>query len=208
MFFVMEIIGTIAFAISGAMVAIENKMDIFGMCTLGLTTAVGGGIIRDLILGINPPIAFQLPIYATVAIISSIAVFPAFVRRILFAKQKIYDITMLVTDAIGLGTFTVIGLRAGLNAFPEAHYFMAVFVGMMTGVGGGALRDMFADVTPEIFVKKVYASASMAGALVCIALWDFAGEGISMVAGLTLVVIIRMLAAYFEWSLPKPKPIE
>lgn len=205
--FVLEIIGTIAFAISGAMVAIENKMDIFGICTLGLTTGVGGGIIRDLILGITPPMAFQMPVYAIVSILSSFVVFPVAIRRVISANPKTYDLLMLVTDSIGLGVFTVIGVRAGMSAFPEPHYFMAIFVGMMTGVGGGALRDMFANITPAIFRKHIYACASMVGAMACLACWADLGTEISMMIGAVVTIVMRLCAAHFRWSLPKPKDI-
>ena len=111
-FVAFEILGTIAFAISGAVVAISKKMDIFGVAILGMTTAVGGGILRDLILGITPPAAFQSPGYALTAIAVALLVFLPPVRRLLHWNEKLYETALLLFDAIGLGIFTVIGVRS------------------------------------------------------------------------------------------------
>ena len=108
---ILEIIGTVAFALSGAMVAIRRGMDVFGVAILGLTTACGGGIIRDVLLGITPPNAFVHPIYGIVAIITAIIVFIPSVRRLLMTHTKVYETVSLYMDSIGLGLFTVIGVQ-------------------------------------------------------------------------------------------------
>ena len=195
MIFALEIIGTIAFAISGAMVGIEKKMDIFGVIVLGMTTAVGGGIIRDLLIGVVPPMAFQEPVYALTAIGTSIIVFLPFVRNRINKISR----TILVMDSIGLGIFTVIGLRAGAS-FDNA--FLSLFLGLVTGVGGGVLRDMFAKDQPMIFIKHFYASASIIGAAVSLLLWNINEES-SMIVGAATVIVLRLLAAKFRWHLPK-----
>ncbi|MBR5357080.1 MAG: trimeric intracellular cation channel family protein [Lachnospiraceae bacterium] len=195
MIFALEIIGTIAFAISGAMVGIEKKMDIFGVIVLGMTTAVGGGIIRDLLIGVVPPMAFQEPVYALTAIGTSIIVFLPFVRNRINKISR----TILVMDSIGLGIFTVIGLRAGAS-FDNA--FLSLFLGLVTGVGGGVLRDMFAKDQPMIFIKHFYASASIIGAAVYLLLWNI-NEETSMIVGAATVIVLRLLAAKFRWHLPK-----
>jgi uncharacterized membrane protein YeiH len=205
--FVLEIVGTVAFAISGALTGLRKNMDIFGVCTLGLTAAVGGGVIRDIILGITPPATFTDPIYALVAVVTSIIIFFPFVRRLLFKSRKAFDILLLITDSLGLGIFTVYGINAAVNAGFGDNMFLVIFVAALTGVGGGVLRDIFAGDRPYIFVKHIYACASLAGAVLCYFMWGYFGRTWSMLAGFLLVFIIRMLAARFKWSLPKASEV-
>ena len=200
---IVELIGTMAFAASGAMTGIRKNMDIFGVCILALTTAVGGGVIRDLILGSTPPATFRDPIYATVAIVTALVLFLPRVRRLLMWDQALFDLCLFLMDTAGLGIFTVVGIRTAYAHVPQATVFLLVFVGVITGVGGGLLRDMMAGDTPYIFVKHVYASASLAGALVCGLLWHYAGEMGSMLAGGGLVILIRGLSAHYRWNLPR-----
>ena len=205
-FFVFEIIGTIAFALSGALVALRSKMDIFGVCVLGMTTAVGGGIIRDLMLGINPPNALRSPIHALIAIGISALTFLPFVQKFLARnKSKFYEVSLLIADSLGLGIFTVIGVNAGFNALQTPNIFLSVFLGVITGVGGGVIRDIMAKTTPKIFVKHFYACAAISGALSCALLRSLCGELWSSVIGAVVVIMLRMLAAKFRWTLPKPK---
>ncbi len=202
--FALEIIGTIAFAISGAVVGIQKKMDIFGVCILGLTASVGGGILRDLILNITPPAAFQNPAFAVTAILVSILFFIPAVRNA-FEHWKVYEALILIMDSIGLGLFTVVGVQVATAAMPERNLFLITFVGVLTGVGGGILRDVFAGNTPYIFIKHFYACASIIGAWTCALLWPLTGSVPAMITGATLTVILRLLAARFRWSLPKAR---
>lgn len=199
----LELIGTLAFAVSGAMTGLKKNMDIFGVCILGLTTAVGGGVIRDLILGNTPPATFQDPIYATVAVLTSLVLFLPRVRRLLMWDQALFDLVLFLMDTAGLGIFTVVGIRTAYAHVPQATVFLLVFVGVITGVGGGLLRDMMAGDTPYIFVKHIYASASLVGALLCGLLWHYAGEMPSMLLGGGAVILIRCLSAHFRWNLPR-----
>lgn len=204
--FIMEIIGTIAFASSGAMVGIQKEMDIFGVAVLGMTTAVGGGMIRDLILGVTPPVMFQDPVYAIVAIVVSCLVFFAIAANRHLPESHLYVLyekLMLFCDSLGLGIFTVVGVNAALNMEYETTGFLQVFVGVLTGVGGGCVRDMMAGNTPYIFVKHVYASASIIGALSCVFLTRAFGELTGMLVGAALVLLIRCLAAHYKWNLPR-----
>ena len=200
---ILEIIGTVAFAVSGAMTGLSKKMDIFGVVILGLTTAVGGGMIRDLVLGLTPPAMFTNPIYAAVAAAVSVIVFLPAVRRWLTAYGRVRDILMLVMDSLGLGVFTVVGIQRAYTATEHRGLFLLVFVGVVTGVGGGLLRDVMAGNTPYIFVKHVYASASIIGAILCAALWGVLGATASMILGASVILIVRLLAAHYHWSLPK-----
>ena len=197
-----ELIGVLAFAASGAMTGLRKGMDLFGVCILGLTTAVGGGVLRDVILGSTPPATFRDPIYATVAILTSLVLFLPRVRRLLGRSQHLYDLMLLAMDTLGLGIFTVMGVQIAYTQVADPTVFLLVFVGVVTGVGGGVLRDMMAGDTPYIFRKHVYASASLVGALVCVLFWLPGLEVYAMGAGAVTVIVIRVLSAYYRWNLP------
>ena len=203
--FALEIMGTIAFAVSGAIVGIQKKMDIFGVCILGLTASVGGGILRDLILNITPPAAFQNPAFAVTAILVSILLFIPSVRTAFEHRKWINDVLILIMDSVGLGLFTVVGVQVATAAMPERNLFLITFVGVLTGVGGGILRDVLAGNMPYIFIKHFYACASIIGAWTCALLWPVTGSVSAMAAGAVITVILRLLAARFRWSLPKAK---
>ena len=203
MFFILELIGTVAFAISGAIVAIQKKMDIFGVAILAMTTAVGGGIIRDIILNITPPAAFREPVFTLSAIATGIIVFIFAKRNFHLHKQALYEIALRIMDAVGLGLFTVIGVETAYTSVADTNVYLAVFVGVLTGVGGGVLRDMLAGNTPYIFTKHFYACASLIGAIVCSACWSRLGSVLSMLIGAAIILVLRNLAAHYRWSLPK-----
>ena len=190
--FILEIIGTIAFASSGAMIAIEKKMDIFGVNILGATTAVGGGMMRD-ILGVTPPAAFSKPVYVLFSVLTATLLFTIVYTNpsILDSgfKSKYYDTIMLLCDTLGLGIFTVVGIQAAANVMNKDNAFFFVFVGVLTGVGGGVVRDIMAGETPYILVREIYACASIAGGAACV------------IIGLIVTVVIRLLASYFHWNL-------
>lgn len=198
-----ELLGTAAFAVSGALTAVNKKMDVLGVMILGLTTATGGGIIRDIVLGYTPPAAFRNPIYSLVALLTSLIIFLPPVRRSIGRHETAFNNVLDVVDAIGLGVFTVIGIQAA-HAETNAHgVYLYLFVGVVTGVGGGVLRDIFAGEKPSIFVEHIYATASILGAAVCVILWEPAGRAAAMLAGLAVVVVLRVLAAFNKWDLPK-----
>ena len=198
----LELVGTLAFSISGALTGLRKNMDIFGVCILGLTTAVGGGVIRDLILGSTPPATFQNPIYAAVAVAAALVLFLPQVRHLLMWDQALFDRSLFWMDTAGLGIFTVMGIRAAFGQLVQPGLFLLVFVGVVTGAGGGVLRDVLAGDTPYIFVKHVYASASLAGALVYALMWRTAGEIPAMLTGVGTVALIRCLSAHYHWNLP------
>lgn len=201
--FVFELFGTVAFAISGAITGLKKKMDIFGVVILAVVTAVGGGAIRDIVLGNTPPMTFRNPVYALVAVATGILTFIPAVRRLAGKNPRVFDIFLLITDSVGLGIFTVMGIRTAIGTGHGENLFLLVFVGVVTGVGGGLLRDMMAGNTPYIFVKHVYASASLAGAVLCVLLWKPLGSTAAMSVSAVVIIVIRFLAARFKWSLPK-----
>lgn len=200
---VLELIGTVAFAASGAMVGIRKKMDILGISVLALCVAVGGGVIRDILLGSTPPKTFQHPIYALCAVSVAIVLFIPGVRRFFSRHNLMYEFNMLWMDSLGLGIFTAMGVQRCYQVVPEAGGFLAVFVGVMTGVGGGVLRDVLAGDMPYIFVKHFYASASIIGAVVTVLMWGHFSESLCLIVGAACVIVLRFLAAKFHWSLPK-----
>ncbi len=199
---VFEILGTAAFAVSGALIGISKKMDIFGVAILGLVTAVGGGVMRDLILGNTPPETFKNPIYGIVALFVSVVVFIPFVRNALLKTQRAFDIILLLMDSLGLAVFTVVGIETAFRIV-GFNVYLLLFVGVVTGVGGGVLRDIMAGNTPYIFVKHFYATASLIGSAATIALWNFAGAVNSMIIGASVIFLLRLCAAKFRWRLPR-----
>ena len=204
--FIMEILGTISFASSGAMLAIQRRMDIFGVTILGVTTAVGGGVIRDLILGINPPSMFRDYKYALIAIITSLIIFIVMhLRSQIFTGNFMiwYDKIINFFDTLGLGIFTVVGMNTAIKAGYSKNQFLLCFVGVITGVGGGLLRDIMAGTMPYIFVKHVYAVASLAGALVFLFFYLNVPKIAAMLLGAGTVITIRLLAAHYRWNLPR-----
>ena len=203
LFVAFEILGTIAFAVSGAVVAISKKMDIFGVAILGMTTAVGGGILRDLILGITPPATFHDPVYTLTAAAVSVLMFLPHVRARVGRHEPVFDRLLLVMDAVGLGVFTVVGVQCAFRQAEHDTLFLTVFVGLITGVGGGVLRDVFSGERPYIFVRHFYACASIIGALICALCWEPLGANAAMLFGAAAIVMLRLLAAYYHWSLPK-----
>lgn len=204
-YFPFEIIGTVAFAVSGALVGVRKKMDIFGVVMLGIVTAVGGGVLRDVILGSTPPKTFQNPVYTIVAVISSLVVFPVTVQNKINKHNLLYERLMLWMDSIGLGVFTVVGVQSAYLISEDYSIFLLAFVGTLTGVGGGVMRDIMAGDMPQIFVKHFYACASLIGAILCSALWKTFGSASSMILGAVAITGIRLCAAYFKWNLPKAK---
>ena len=205
MILIFELIGTVAFAASGAITGIGKKMDILGVATLGIVTAVGGGVVRDIILGQTPPTTFSNPIYAIISLVVSIIIFIPSVHKFMFKKKKIYDLVILIMDSLGLGIFTVVGIQTAMNKIESPNVFLLIFVGMVTGIGGGVIRDVLSKSTPYIFIKHFYACASFFGAVTCIVLWHFANEHIAVIVGASVVMILRLLAAHYRWSLPKAK---
>jgi len=204
-FTIFEIIGTVAFALSGALTAIRKEMDVFGACVLGMTTAIGGGIIRDILLGITLPSSLINPTNATIAIIVSLITYIPPIQKFVINKHKAYNLGIFIADSVGLGVFTVVGASTAFEHIENPNLFTVVFLGVMTGVGGGILRDVFSKEVPIIFVKNFYACASIVGALAYALLRQYFDSIIVFTVGTVVVLTLRILAATFRWELPKPK---
>ena len=168
--FAIELIGTVAFSASGAMVGIECSMDIFGVIVLGVSTAVGGGMVRDVILR-KVPSALLHPVYVIYAVLAAVLVFCIIYFRRKYLQDgfgEVYDKLMLAMDSVGLGIFSAM-----------------------------------AGVAPYIFVKHIYACASIAGAWICVIIYRSYGELPAMVVSSLIVMLIRFLAAHYRWNLPR-----
>jgi uncharacterized membrane protein YeiH len=195
--YALDLIGTAAFAASGAWVAVRCRMDIFGVLVLGLVTAVGGGTLRDLLVGALPPFSLRDETYLYVAIVATLAVFVT--RNRFQAMER----PLLVLDAVGLGTFVVIGTTKALDF--DLGFLGAALMGVMTCTAGGVIRDILANQVPLILRKEVYASACLAGSLLLVALESFGTpRPTAAMLGAVTVVALRLLAIHYNWSLPRP----
>lgn len=203
--YILEIIGTVAFSVSGALVAIGSSLDIFGVVFVGCITAVGGGIVRDLLIGNIPPAIFANFHICCLAMIVSVVVFViAYINRNKFSafRAKI-EIINNIFDALGLAAFSVAGAEVGYTCGFADNGFIIVVIGMITGVGGGIFRDILTDTTPYVFKKHIYALASIFGSVVYFILRKYFDGSLPSVVSMVLIVAIRMLATKYRWSLPK-----
>lgn len=198
----MEILGTVAFAVSGALVAIKKGLDHYGIVFLAIITSVGGGILRDILLDLPLPVALENPVYALISIGTAIAV-------ILFYKWLVrYHNIIQLFDAVGLAAFTAIGANSALSH--DAYtVFVVITMAVLTGTGGGILRDVFAKEIPFVFRKEVYAVASIIGALFFMAaFYVFQEVVLSMYISFGATLAARLLAVKLDWHLAKVKVIE
>lgn len=204
-FLILEMIGTVVFAIAGGLVGIERGLDYFGIPVLSMTTAVGGGMLRDLILGRTPPAMFIDPSYVIVSILTSIVMLALLHRYGNFVENgKFVSFMGLITffDAVGLGIFTTIGMDSAINAGHSNNAFLTVFVGVMTGVGGGILRDIMVGRTPLVLRREIYAVASLIGAVLYFYSIQWFPKTICMIICAFVIVGIRLLSVRFHWNLP------
>lgn len=204
---VLEIIGTCAFAISGAVIGITKRFDIFGVIFSAVITALGGGTVRDILLGNLPPAMFKNYIYLIFAVGTAVLTFIiASILKNKFSENiVIIDKINNIFDAAGLGVFTVVGMNVAMSSGFENNFFFVVFLGMTTGCGGGILRDVIISEVPFVLTKRIYAVASIAGGIVYYLLHvTFAvGEIVSVVSGILVIFALRLLASVFKWDLPK-----
>lgn len=204
--FVLELIGAAAFAVSGAMVAIEKKADIFGVLFLAVTTALGGGVIRDVLIGRIPPVMFVSYWYLLISVVAALAVFiDAYLRS---EKYKLHldklDAVNNVFDAIGLAVFTASGMNAAMPV--SDNVILVLFVGMCTGVGGGMLRDVMTNTMPKVLRKRVYAVASLIGGGLYYVMHVLdINQLLSVGCGMLVIFALRLFATIYKWNLPSVK---
>lgn len=195
-FQLLDYIGTLVFAISGALAAMNKRFDPFGVLILALVTAVGGGTLRDVMIGRTPVGWMQDITYAYVILL-------AFIIAMLFRSRLSYfRKTMFLFDAIGLGLFTIIGVELGLKA--DLHPVICVLLGTMSAAFGGVIRDILCGIVPLIFHKEIYASLSILGgvAYLLLKMTDLNLDVIYVMTS-ALVVILRLLAVKENWVMPR-----
>lgn len=201
MTFLLEMIGTVAFAFAGALVAIDNDLDLFGINLMAVMTACGGGMTRDLILGNTPPMMFRNPVYVFTAVVTAFLTFVIYHKFVESRfKDKILDIVS-VLDAIGLAIFTTVGMDLAMQLGHESGFLICA-VGVITAVGGGLIRDMMCNVKPALLTKEIYAMASMAGAIAYILLLYVVPPVVANILALIIIFGLRMWAIMHNINLP------
>jgi len=194
-FSILDILGTVAFAISGTLAAIEKKLDLFGILTISFVTAIGGGTLRDIMIGNTPVVWMQdLTFFYTVLISTSLAI--VFRKRLSILRTSIF-----LFDTIGLGLFTLVGLEKGVAA--DLHPLICISLGTISACFGGVLRDILCNEIPIIFQKEIYATACIFGGFVFFALKHFQfNDDLVFITTAVSIIIIRLLAVIKKWSLP------
>ncbi|MCO1578364.1 TRIC cation channel family protein [Crossiella sp. SN42] len=195
---VLELVGIAVFAASGALAAVRARLDVFGVVVLGMTTALGGGIIRDVLLGLHPPTSLRTWPYLLVSALTGLLVF--------FFHPQVAKLrrAVLLADAVGLGLFTTGGTTTALAL--GAPVYTACLIGMTTGIGGGALRDLLLREIPTVLRQEIYAVAALAGAVV-VAI----GYRLNLPTGPTAIIAaamicgLRVLALWRRWDAPRPR---
>lgn len=203
---ILEIIGTVSFASSGALVGIRKQMDIFGVIVLAVVTALGGGCTRDIVLGIKPPSMFMNSSYAIQAVVCAIILFCVFYFNINLLNSKglkKYEDFMIVLDAIGLGAFTVTGMNTAVSVGYGDKKLLLIFVGMVTAIGGGIIRDIFSNSMPFVFKEQIYAVASFLGCIFYIAFKGKISPDYLMIITALIVFVSRMISVKKDLQLPR-----
>ena len=196
--YILDLFGTMAFAVTGAFKAIEHKSDIVGILLLATITGVAGGTISDIIIG-QFPNSLSDPVYVIITVLSGVAIF------FLYSHLKKHWNLFLKFDAIGLGVFTIIGATFAYNLV-GLNFLAIMLAGILTAVGGGILRDVFVTQVPIVFVKEFYISASFIGVVVFYFTLYFGGELYSAtILGIILTTTLRLIAMKFNWNLPRAK---
>lgn len=207
---VIEALGVIAFSISGAMVAIRRKTDLFGVILLAIITALGGGLTRDVILSFSPPAFFSMKIYILISAVVAVIVF-LFARKFsntyLENELKIEHINDIF-DALGLGIFAVMGVKVAFDQGYTDNALICITCGLLSSICGGMLRDVLTNSTPFVLVKRIYAIAALAGASAYYLLHIYGsvvhiGDNLALVIGVLITFILRILAMIFKWNMPK-----
>src|SRR5680860_136180 len=194
-FYVLDILGTIAFALSGALVAMNKKMDPFGVFVIAFVTAVGGGTLRDILIG-RQPVIWMTDI--TYVFLISTFVFIAIIFR---KKLKYLQKSLFLFDTIGLGIFTITGTEIGINA--HFHPVISIALGTMTASFGGVIRDILCNEVPILFRKEIYATACIFGSIAFIILHHLNIDKTIVYISTTFIVIaIRLVAVKYKLSLP------
>jgi len=190
-----DLIGTVAFAVAGALVGVQKKLDIFGVMILALATAVGGGILRDVVIGNTPPLAFRNSAYVLISVLAGGA------AMLLHQQIKRFNHVIQICDAIGLGAFAA----GGANLAVEFGYYNIVtvtFLAVVTAVGGGVIRDIFVQQIPAVFCREIYATAALLGSLSFYFLYPHVYPAEAMYLCFLVTTGLRLIALRYNWDLP------
>lgn len=194
--FIIEVLGTISFAMSGSFAAMQKRLDPFGVLIIAFITSVGGGTVRDLLLDV--PVFWMHEIWMCILIFST-----AVLSMVFKSIEKNFRVTLFLFDSFGLGLFTIIGIQKGLNA--GLHPVICLTLGTITGCFGGIIRDILLNRIPLIFRKEIYATACIAGGLMFLGMVEFTDLSYTFVqiSTILLIVAIRTLAVKYHWQMPK-----
>ncbi|AJA69521.1 trimeric intracellular cation channel family protein [Myroides odoratimimus] len=194
-FDILDLLGTLAFAISGALAGRERRLDLFGMTILAFATAIGGGTIRDMMIGWTPVMWLTNLSYFYVTLLG-VAMAIVFYKKFNFLRYSLF-----LFDTIGIAVFTLIGIEKGMTV--GLHPIICVTLGTITACFGGVIRDILANKIPLIFKQEIYATACILGGLVYYLLNYFElSKDILYVGTAGIIILIRVLAVKYKWSLP------
>lgn len=194
-YFIIDILGTIAFAISGVLVAMDKRLDVFGVLIIAFVTAVGGGTLRDLLIGIKPVGWMNAPMHLLIIVITVLLAI-IFVKQLKYVRKSLF-----LFDTIGIGLYTMVGIEKGLAA--DLPPVMCIALGTITACFGGVIRDILCNEIPVIFRKEIYATVCILGGLVYFLLIQFPIDNtIAYSMAIVTIIIMRVLAVRFKISLP------
>tara|TARA_Y100001935_G_C17286676_1_gene500777 strand:- start:756 stop:1373 length:618 start_codon:yes stop_codon:yes gene_type:complete len=190
-----DILGTIAFAISGVLIAMEKRLDLFGVVIIAFVTAIGGGALRDLLIG-NVPVVWMRDLTYVITILSTVVFAIVFVNQLKYFRKSLF-----LFDTIGIGLYTMVGIEKGLQA--ELQPIICIALGTITASFGGVIRDILCNEIPVIFRKEIYATACIVGGAFYFLLLQFPiQEAYAYSAGILVVITIRLLAVKLGIRLP------
>ncbi|QHS54129.1 trimeric intracellular cation channel family protein [Mucilaginibacter sp. 14171R-50] len=192
---VIEILGIIAFTVSGAFSAMQKRLDVFGVFILGFVTAIGGGTLRDLLIG-NTPVSWLRDVSTPLIILATTVVTILFKKRV-----KNFKVTLVLFDALGLGLFAIIGIQKGLDAHLGTGACIAL--GTITGCFGGVLRDMLLNHIPVLFHKELYAIPCITGGICYVLLLPLIEKQLAESISVVLICSFRLLSVRHNWRLPR-----
>ncbi len=192
---IIDILGTIAFAISGVLVAMDKKLDAFGVFIIAFVTAVGGGTLRDLLIGIRPVGWLNAPLHLLIIVVT-VLLAVIFVKQLKYIRKSLF-----LFDTIGIGLYTMVGIEKGLAA--DLPIVMCIALGTITACFGGVIRDILCNEIPVIFRKEIYATVCILGGLVYFLLIQLPIQNtIAYSMAIVTIIIMRILAVRFKISLP------
>ncbi|MGB5360370.1 trimeric intracellular cation channel family protein [Eudoraea sp.] len=194
-YFLMDLLGTVAFAISGVLVAMDKRLDLFGVFIIAFVTAIGGGTLRDLLIG-NTPVAWMLESTYIVTIIGTVILAIVFREKLRYLRKSLF-----LFDTLGIGLYTMVGIEKGLNA--NLLPVMCIILGTITASFGGVIRDILCNEIPVIFRKEIYATACVLGGLSYFLLRKLPlGDEYVYLASILIVIGIRLVAVKYKIALP------